>query len=215
MAHNTQAGSGDGQSARQTAWDKALSTLQPEVRARLGSTTANQKTVLSTLLQDAFKAKNTCVLECWTLKKSTGETIILRDVVEKIITWVEKFVAVGDAAMQYDPVHAAPAWAAIRFILQVLPTIHDVFDSEIDFIQISVNDKKAFHEMIENLEFVSHLITRYAVLEQLYLQQSSATAAARIDLEDLIIQSYAEILIFLANAKTYFHGSAKGKGIVC
>ena len=62
------------------------------------------------------------MLKCWTLKKRNGETIILRDVMEKIIVWVERFIAVGDAAIQYDPAHAAPAWAAIRFVLQVKTT---------------------------------------------------------------------------------------------
>ncbi|KAL8777527.1 MAG: hypothetical protein Q9194_002505 [Teloschistes cf. exilis] len=59
-----------------------------------------------------------CTQRCWKFKKRNGEIIIVRDVIEKIIARLEKFVAVGDAAMQYDPVHAAPAWGAFRFILQ-------------------------------------------------------------------------------------------------
>jgi len=34
---------------------------------------------------------------------------------------------------------------------------------------MAVNDRKVLGETIENLETVSHLITRYAILEDLYL----------------------------------------------
>lgn len=46
------------------------------------------------------------------------DPIILRDVFSKIAGWVEKFVAVGDVAVQYDPGHAALPWAAVRLVLQ-------------------------------------------------------------------------------------------------
>ena len=45
--------------------------------------------------------------------------IILRDVANKIILWLGKFKQVGDIAVNYDPVHAALPWAAVRFLLQV------------------------------------------------------------------------------------------------
>lgn len=103
-------------------WDKALDTLGVDFRNSLDLTTASRINVLSKALKEAREKKLVCAQKCWTFKKRNGETIILRDVVEKIIVWVEKFIAVGDAAMQYDPVHAAPAWAAFRFVLQVRTT---------------------------------------------------------------------------------------------
>lgn len=45
--------------------------------------------------------------------------IILRDLLEKVMVWVNKFKEVVDVAIQYDPVHAALPWAAVRFLLQV------------------------------------------------------------------------------------------------
>jgi len=107
----------------QSLWDKALDTLGVELRKSLDLTTASRINVLSKVLKEAQEKKQVCAQKCWTLKKRSGETIILRDVVEKIIVWVEKFITVGDAAMQYDPVHAAPAWAAFRLVLQVKTTI--------------------------------------------------------------------------------------------
>ena len=83
------------------------------------TTNASHAYILSKTLAEAQEIKQMCTQKCWTLKKRNGETIILRDVIEKIIVWVEKFIAVGDAAVQYDTAHAAPAWAAFRFVLQV------------------------------------------------------------------------------------------------
>ena len=46
------------------------------------------------------------------------EPIVLHEVFSKIVGWIERFVAVGDTAMQYDTGHAALPWAAIRLVLQ-------------------------------------------------------------------------------------------------
>lgn len=191
-------------------WNKALNTIGAELKDSLNLTNVSRGNVLSKALEEAREKRQVCAQKCWTLKKRNGETIILRDVVEKIIVWVEKFIAVGDVAMQYDPVHAAPAWAAFRFVLQVEATTfiyRTLFD---DSSQIAVNDKRALGEMIENLEAVSHLITRYAILEELYLQRNSA---ARDKLEDMVVRLYAEILTFLASARKYFQSSAKSKNL--
>lgn len=51
-----------------------------------------------------------------------GRNIILRDLASKMILWMNKFKAVGDIAVNFDPVHAALPWAAIRFLLQASHT---------------------------------------------------------------------------------------------
>ncbi len=43
--------------------------------------------------------------------------VVLRQKADIIIAWVEK--AVGDTAVQYDLVHTALPWAAVRLLLQV------------------------------------------------------------------------------------------------
>ena len=53
------------------------------------------------------------------IKLPNGESFFVRDVLEQVSRWVKKFVEVGDAAVQYDPGHAALPWAAVRLILQV------------------------------------------------------------------------------------------------
>ena len=104
----------------QSLWHKALETLDEELWTSLDFNAATYWDIPSAALKVAQEKKQVCVQKRWTLKKRNGKLIILRDVVEKIIVWVEKFIAVGDAAVQYDPGHAAPAWAAFRFVLQVI-----------------------------------------------------------------------------------------------
>jgi hypothetical protein len=51
--------------------------------------------------------------------KFRGKEIIVRDVADKILVWIEKFKKIGDIAVQHDSGLAALPWAAVRFVLQV------------------------------------------------------------------------------------------------
>lgn len=55
----------------------------------------------------AEEKKEQCLRRRWTIRKPNGGTLILRDVFEKIVVWVQKFKEVGDIVVQYDPVHAS------------------------------------------------------------------------------------------------------------
>jgi len=67
--------------------------------------------------------KALCIAKRWRIKGRKGQTIIIRDVLEKIANWIDKFKSIGDQAVSYDPGHAALPWAGIRFILQVCYSI--------------------------------------------------------------------------------------------
>ena len=131
-------------------WNKALDTLSVELRNSLDLTKASHVYVLSRALQEAQEKRQICAQKSWTLKKRNGETIILRDVVEKTIVWVEKFIAVDDAAMQYDTAHAAPAWAGFRFVLQVKPPTA-YFTLIAESYQMAVNDTRVYGETIQKI----------------------------------------------------------------
>jgi hypothetical protein len=47
--------------------------------------------------------------------------VIVREVFGKTLDWIQKFAAIGDVAVQYDPINAALPWAGFRFLLQVMP----------------------------------------------------------------------------------------------
>jgi hypothetical protein len=55
----------------------------------------------------------------WGFRRDSNNTIKVTDILAQITKWIERFVEVGDVAMQYDPGHAALPWAAVRFILKV------------------------------------------------------------------------------------------------
>ena len=46
-------------------------------------------------------------------------TLSLRETADKVIVWLEKFKAIGDVAVNSDPIHAGLPWAGIRLLLQV------------------------------------------------------------------------------------------------
>ena len=76
--------------------------------------------VLDDIRKAVQEKRELCTQKCWTLyKKSNGETVKLRDQIEKVVVWVDKFKTIGDSVIAYDPAHAALPWAAVRFFLQV------------------------------------------------------------------------------------------------
>lgn len=55
----------------------------------------------------------------WNIKIGSTRTINLREVFQTMANWIQKFIEVGDVAAQYDPIHAALPWAAVRLLLKV------------------------------------------------------------------------------------------------
>ncbi|KAF4995982.1 hypothetical protein FDECE_12608 [Fusarium decemcellulare] len=53
----------------------------------------------------------------WMFKIGRKE-FVPRHFLDRIIDWLQKFIAIGDVAVAFDPVHAALPWAAVRFLLQ-------------------------------------------------------------------------------------------------
>ncbi|KAI4766047.1 hypothetical protein E4T52_11659 [Aureobasidium sp. EXF-3400] len=120
------------------------------------------------------------------VKTKRGE-VPLRHYVDKLTTALIQFREVGDTLVQYDPGHAALPWAGVRLLLN-----------------IAVNDSSTFQDMAEGIELVSAMITRYAVVESLYLLEDSFL---RIQLTDGIIKVYVAILKYLGIANTYYNKS--------
>ena len=73
-------------------WNEALDTLEPELRDNLDLNHSGRGDILTRALREAQRKRQICTQKCWIFKKRDGQTIIVRDVVEKIIVWVEKFI---------------------------------------------------------------------------------------------------------------------------
>lgn len=98
-------------------WEKAFQALDEEDKANVNFAT-NKLDILEGILAVAAEKQRMCLAKRWKYKKGNKE-IIIRDQLEKIVGWVEKFQQIGDQIVQYDPGHAALPWAAVRFFLQV------------------------------------------------------------------------------------------------
>jgi len=83
------------------------------------SDTSGKLAVLSDILVAVEEKKQLCMQRRWRLKKPNGDVIIIRDLCDKILVWVNKFKEVGDSVAQFDPVHMSLPWAGVRFFIPV------------------------------------------------------------------------------------------------
>jgi len=109
-----------------SSWQAAVDRLDPKLKAYLVETT-DTFNALQSVLQQAEKNKELCLRKRWKVKIHDKQ-IILRDVFDKIIGWVEKFRGVVDVAVQYDTGSASLPWAGIRFLLQVREQRHNLWN---------------------------------------------------------------------------------------
>jgi ankyrin repeat domain-containing protein 50 len=101
--------------AQQKLSDKekaAITLLWPPLQANSQADTPQQ------LIAVVEKKREECDQKRWKFKLN-GRQILLRDVAEKVIIWLNKFKEIGDVAVNFDPVHTALPWAGVRFLLQV------------------------------------------------------------------------------------------------
>lgn len=75
---------------------------------------------LENALTAAKEKQRCCIEKKWTCTFG-GRSITLKDEAEKIVRWLDRFKAVGDIAVNADPVHAGLPWAGIRLLLEVRP----------------------------------------------------------------------------------------------
>jgi hypothetical protein len=181
---------GVSQSSAQNQWEKAVATLDSDLQTVINHNTTGNTNVAAAALRTAKEKRDICLRKRWRYRKSNGKDIILRDVLDKIVGFLDKFVAVGDAAVQYDPAHASLPWAGVRFVLRA-----------------AVSDQRAFGDTVESLETIARLVTQYAVFESLYLGK---TTRIQGEMEGALVVLYAEVLKYLARAKLYFQKSTAG-----
>ncbi|KAJ4038160.1 hypothetical protein NW756_008711 [Fusarium oxysporum] len=136
----------------QSLWDQAFSSLSADLKTALGQAATHKRDILAAALEAAENRKATSLRKRWKFKRSNGEVVIIRDVLEKIAKWIDSFKAVGDAAVQFDASNASLPWAAVRLLLQV-----------------TVNDVQQYGTMVQDLEVVSRIIARYKEFENLHL----------------------------------------------
>ena len=172
-------------------WASALETLAHSDRQQLTLYDGQDRlAILSDLQVLTESAKGQCIKKRWRFRRPgrNGETIVLRDIFQKMVVWVDIFKQIGDTVVQYDPGHAALPWAGLRFILQV-----------------AIGDIVRFDFVVKGMESIARMIGRYAIFEDVYLRR---TSKATTELENGLIQLYSTILLYQSKAKSFFDQSS-------
>lgn len=133
-----------------------------------------------------------CLDRRWKLSHN-GQTVVLHEYLDKAALWVKRFIEVGDACVQYDTAHMSLPWGGIRFLLRVV-----------------VSDIETMACMMEGVEAMAAVITRYAIYERVYLGRASSVQK---ELEDAIKAMYVDVLVYLLTARRYFLKSKLSEGL--
>ncbi|KAH0602388.1 uncharacterized protein H6S33_008727 [Morchella sextelata] len=163
-------------SNKPSPWEKAIEKLPAQSQKEFDFHNSDG---LLKVLDDVLKATNTaretCQEKMWKISWK-GKNIVLRDIADKTIEWVNKFKTLGNVIAQGDPVHAAIPWFIIK-------------------------DHQKMGEMLVGIEVITNLMGRCAIYEELYLGTSFDTAQR---VEEALVALYADMLTYMINAKHYY-----------
>jgi hypothetical protein len=187
----------------QTLWNKAINRLssddqdairemQMETRSHM-PLFGNTKGLMDELIRLTRAKQAKCDEKVWKFTYR-GNMIILRDVAEKTVSWLAKFKAFGDIAVNYDPVHASLPWAGVRILLQVWYSI-TLFHSEslLKCIKMATAEQEQMGALLMAVEKVTFLTNRCAIYEWLYTAETISELALS-NLHTAVIELYAAIL---------------------
>jgi hypothetical protein len=149
--------------------------------------------VVSAVLRAADDKRQLCIRKQWKFTTPSGKVIVVRDLLEKVVGWINRYKAVGDVASQYDPVNASLPWAAFRFLLNV-----------------ACGDVQAFGLMVTVLETVARIMARSKIVEEVYIRGRSPTDLAQ-PLEEALVLLFADTLVVLTKCVKYFGRSTAGE----
>ncbi|KAF6815907.1 ankyrin repeat domain-containing protein [Colletotrichum musicola] len=158
-------------------WDKAFQSLSPDLQASLNASKTPRRDIWRAVLKVAEEKRAMALRKGWKFTKRNGEVVLVRDLLEKIVDWVNRFKATGDTIVQHDPEHAALPWAAVRFLLQIAV-------SEVELFGALANDCK--------------MMVRYRAFEGVYLRGSQSEVERTLG--DCLVRLYAEVLTQLSYA---------------
>ncbi|RPB09958.1 hypothetical protein P167DRAFT_576825 [Morchella conica CCBAS932] len=84
-----------------SSWETALTKLSPEEQQAFGFGGTEKLDILEAVLTATREKRDICRQKQWKYTWK-GETIILRDIADKILVWVDKFKSIGDAKQYYS-----------------------------------------------------------------------------------------------------------------
>ncbi|KAJ9634602.1 hypothetical protein H2199_008885 [Coniosporium tulheliwenetii] len=185
-------------------WTEALHTLSVKEQAAIRNLIppqANSPQPLSDVIGDLCalveKKRAECEDKRWKFEHN-GQQVILRDVADRVIICLDKFKAVGDVAVNYDPSHLSLPWAGVRFILHA-----------------AVAESQQMGDLLVATEKATYLINRGTIYELLYLQCNHGTSSDQVllNLRGALVKLYATVLRLHANANRLYDKSTASRAI--
>jgi hypothetical protein len=220
-------------------WAEALKTLPKEDQAAFQAHSDSDLGILQHLCAIAEQKRDDCEKRGWNFKLN-GRQIILRDLAQKIIVWIDKFKEVGDVVANFDPAHVALPWAGVRFLFQV--PVEPVALTEMKLIpkKMTVAESQQMGALLIGVEKVTYLINRCKIYEILYLRDKRPWEAvadlepaetnpdlamknpdpamktpesAVANLESALVMLYAAMLRFLSTANQLYDKNVAARAI--
>ncbi|KAK2732411.1 hypothetical protein FQN57_002913 [Myotisia sp. PD_48] len=168
-------------------WQNALEKLSEEEREIINEHTvsggfeAHGGSPADSLLEGLKEKQKLCDDKAWKFSFN-GKIIVLRDVAEKVIVWVDRFKAVGNLVATAEPVTVGLPWAGIQLLLQTATSEYQMMGS-----------------LLVGLDKIFYLINRCSIYERLYPYDYSIEKAHE-NFEAALTRVYTLILSFLATA---------------
>ncbi|TGO78695.1 hypothetical protein BELL_0057g00090 [Botrytis elliptica] len=169
--------------AHKREYDEAILECQGNNQNILNkSVTENKKsTSLADAISEHLISLQGEVLERqWEYKKSSGgESFYFRDVIKRIVQWVKVFKDPGNQLAALDPTKAAAlVWGFVQFFVERAVVYNEIRDMAID------------------QEPIANLITRYALIENLYLNMSGTPDEVDEAVKSKIVSLYTAVILY-------------------
>ncbi|KAF7923808.1 uncharacterized protein EAE98_007626 [Botrytis deweyae] len=169
--------------AHKSEYDEAILECQGNNQNILNkSGTENKK---STSLADAISEHLVSLQEKvlgrqWKYKEGSGhESFYFRDVIKRIVQWVKVFKDPGNQLAALDPTKAAAlVWGFVQFFVERAVVYNEIRDMAID------------------QEPIANLITRYALIENLYLNMSGTPDEVDEAVKSKIVSLYTAVILY-------------------
>jgi len=104
---------------KDSLWDRAAEKLSGGDKEEIKLIRLDKQTKPGDVLNAVDEKIQHCKDNQWKFERN-GKTIKIRELFDKVITWVKKFEKIGDTAAQYDVSgHAALPWAGVKLLIGV------------------------------------------------------------------------------------------------
>ncbi len=133
----------------------------------------------------------------WRHKRKDGSEIVIRNVMDKVLVWVDTLKGIGTSVTGLDPTgHAAQVWAGLQLV--VTAAVRNI----------------ATRELVFDVESIAKSIKQCTIFESLYnLNDLEPLTDAKQGLKDAQVQLYHRVILYLVAAIEYVHQGSWKHGL--